>query len=148
VHAARAALHNPLLSDINLQGCQALLINITAGSDMKMSELDEVSQVVISETGSTANIIMGLIFDEKTTGKISVTVIATGLSHTEEQILAFSNIKPKSIEEASPDIKEILDRLKYTQPNQTEIPNSTTKEEPIPLSTMKTDIPSFLKALD
>lgn len=148
IHSAREALHNPLLSDINLQGCQALLINITAGSDMKMSELDEVSQVVISETGSAANIIMGLIFDESMNGKISVTIIATGLSCSEEQILAFSSIKPKSIEEAGPDIKEILDRLKYTQPAQTEIPCESRKEEPVPLSSVKTDIPSFLKALD
>ncbi len=148
VHAAREALLNPLLSDVNLQGCQALLINITAGSDMKMSELDEVTQVVISETGSAANIIMGLIFDEKMSGKISVTIIATGLSHTEEQIMAFSTIKPKTLEEASPDIKEILDRLKYTQPVQTEVPDDKEKEEPAPLASMKTDIPSFLKALD
>jgi cell division protein FtsZ len=148
VHAAREALLNPLLSDVNLQGCQALLINITAGSDMKMSELDEVTQVVISETGNAANIIMGLIFDENMAGKIAVTIIATGLSHTEEQLLALGSIKPKTLEEASPDIKEILDRLKYTQPAQQEMPNETTREEPVPLSSMKTDIPSFLKALD
>ena len=148
VHAAREALLNPLLSDVKLQGCQALLINITAGNDMTMNELDEVSQVVVSETGSAANIIMGLIIDEKMTGKISVTIIATGLSHTEEQILAFSTIKPKPLEEASPDIKDILERLKYTQPLQSEIPTHNLKDEPIPLSSMKTDIPSFLKALD
>jgi cell division protein FtsZ len=148
VHAARAALLNPLLSDVNLQGCQALLINITAGSDMKMSELDEVTQVVISETGNAANIIMGLIFDEKMAGKISVTIIATGLTHSEEQLLALSTIKPKTMEEASPDIKEILDRLKYTQPAHQEMPSETMKDEPVPLSAMKTDIPSFLKALD
>jgi cell division protein FtsZ len=148
IHAAREALLNPLLADIQLQGCQALLINITAGTDMKMAELDEVSSVVVSETGSAANIIMGLIIDEKMTGKISVTVIATGLSHTEEQILALSSVKPKPIEEASPDIKEILNRLKYTQPVQAEIPTEISQEENINMSAMKTDIPSFLKALD
>ncbi len=148
IHAARSAIHNPLLADIKLQGCQALLINITAGSDMKMSELEEVSSVVVSETGSAANIIMGLIFDENMQGKIAVTIIATGLSCSEEQLLAFSNIKTKTIEEASPDIKEILDRLKYTQPNPNDVPGNTPKEEPVPLSSVKTDIPSFLKALD
>jgi cell division protein FtsZ len=148
IHAAREALLNPLLSDIKLQGCQALLINITAGSDMKMSELEDVSQVILNETGSTANIIMGLIFDEKMNGKVSVTIIATGLTCSEEQILAFSSIKPKTIEEASPDIKEILERLKYTQPVQSEIPDNESREEPVPLSSVKTDIPSFLKALD
>jgi cell division protein FtsZ len=148
IHAARNAIHNPLLSDIKLQGCQALLINITAGSDMKMSELEEVSSVVVSETGSAANIIMGLIFDENMQGKIAVTIIATGLTCSEEQLLAFSNIKPKTLEEASPDIKEILERLKYTQPAQNEVPGNAPKEEPVPLSSVKTDIPSFLKALD
>lgn len=148
VHAARSALENPLLKDIQLQGCQALLINITAGQDMKMSELEEVSNVVTSETGTATNVIMGLIIDEKMNGKISVTVIATGLSHTEEQIKNISNIKPRPISEAEPDIKEILDRLKYTHPQQQETQVNTPKEEPIPLNSMKTDIPSFLKALD
>ncbi len=147
INATREALLNPLLSDIRLQGCQAMLINITAGTDMKMSELEEVTQVVNSETGSTDNIIMGLIIDEKMNGKLSVTIIATGLSCTEEQALVFAGIKPKPLDEAAPDIKEILDRLKYTQP-QPEAPSQTTKDEPVPLSSVKTDIPSFLKALD
>ena len=148
LQAAQEALSNPLLSDIELQGCQALLINITAGSDMKMSELDEVSQIVTSQTGSAANIIMGLIFDESMTGKISVTIIATGLNHTEEQDNILKAIKTKSNEDANKEIKDILDRLKFTPPPQAEIPTNTDKEDAFAISSMKTDIPSFLKALD
>jgi cell division protein FtsZ len=146
--AARSALQNPLLQDVKLQGCQALLINITAGNDMKMSEFEEVSSVVVSETGSGANIIMGIIIDENMTGKISVTVIATGLSHSEEQIMAFQSIKPKPVEETSPDIKDILERLKYTQPIPTEPAKQERLEDALPSMSLKTDIPSFLKALD
>ncbi|MBM4398960.1 MAG: cell division protein FtsZ [Candidatus Cloacimonetes bacterium] len=147
-HAAREALLNPLLSDISLQGCQALLINITAGMDMNLNELDEVTQVVVNETGTAANIIMGLIIDEKMKGRVSVTVIATGLSHSDEQLMALSNIRPKNLEESVPDIKEILDRLRYTQPESKDNSKEETQEEIIPINAMKTDIPSFLKALD
>ncbi len=147
IHAARAALHNPLLSDVKLQGCQALLINITAGTDMKMSELDEVSQVVISETGSGANIIMGLIFDEKMAGKISVTIIATGLTHMEEDAIGNLTYTPQIPEEIPEDINEILGRL-YRQPVQAEIPMNSDEPEPNPVNAIRTDIPSFLKAID
>ncbi|PID29178.1 MAG: cell division protein FtsZ [Candidatus Cloacimonadota bacterium] len=76
--AARAALTNPLLKDVSLDGCKSLLINITAGSDLKMSELDMISEVIVNETGTEAEIIRGLIQDESMEG-IKVTVIAAGL---------------------------------------------------------------------
>ncbi|HOD17602.1 MAG TPA: cell division protein FtsZ [Candidatus Cloacimonadota bacterium] len=148
INAARGALLNPLLADIKLQGCQALLINITAGPDMKMSELDEVSQAVISETGSNANIIMGLILDEEMKGKISVTIIATGLSCSEEQFRQLSSIHPKPQESAIEDIGKILSHLNYTEPKQAEAASDMNKDDTIPLSSIKTDIPSFLKAYD
>lgn len=148
VHAARAALHNPLLTDIKLQGCLALLLNITGGTDMKMSEMDEVQSVIISETGNSANCIMGLIIDERMNGKISVTVIATGLSHNDDQIAALSSVKTKPVEEASPDMQEILQRLKYTAPAESEPAQQPSREEQARSRTLQTDIPSFLKALD
>jgi cell division protein FtsZ len=84
INAARAAIDNPLLNDISLAGCQSLLLNITAGSDILMSEFEEVSNVIVNETGKNANIFMGTIFDDTMAGKISVTIIATGLGKEEE----------------------------------------------------------------
>ncbi len=80
VNAARNAIANPLLSDIELSGCKALLINVTAGYDLMMDEFDQINQVITNETGQSGNIVSGLIMDENMQGSIKVTLIATGLS--------------------------------------------------------------------
>ena len=153
IHAARAAINNPLLSDISLEGSQSLLINITAGSDMQMSEFDEVSNVIVSETGSAANIIMGLIIDENMTGKISVTLIATGLKRDErDRVIDFPKIpEPTSYSNDQPneEINDIISRLDLSRnKEELNIDSRATKEEPTKFNPHRTDIPSFLKALD
>jgi len=90
--AAEAAINNPLLSDISLQGCQSLLINVSAGKDFKMSELEEVTSVIVNVTGSDANIIMGVIIDPDMEEKVSVTIIATGLQNITHQVGDFISI--------------------------------------------------------
>ncbi|MEO8742035.1 MAG: cell division protein FtsZ, partial [Lysobacteraceae bacterium] len=42
--AAEAAISNPLLDDVNLNGANGILVNITAGPDFTMREFDEVGQ--------------------------------------------------------------------------------------------------------
>ena len=156
VMAAKAAINNPLLSDISLQGCKALLINITAGNDIKMSEFEEVSSVIVNETGSDANIIMGIIIDPEMVNKVSVTIIATGLSSLiEEKVLDFPSIQvqqpaaPREPRKSKPDenIEDIFARIGINQ-NSPKDDNSEQDEESMRHYTPRTDLPSFLKALD
>jgi cell division protein FtsZ len=161
VMAAKAAINNPLLSDINLQGCQSLLINITAGPDIKMSEFEEVSQVIVNETGSAANIIMGIIIDPTMIGRVSVTLIATGLDQVDSpRVLDFPKIPPQtatlSAQSASPsqrqtkteeDLDDIFGRLNINKPASKEDKTEQEEESPRQISP-RTDLPSFLKALD
>jgi cell division protein FtsZ len=158
IMAARAAIDNPLLSDISLQGCQSLLLNITAGQDILMSEYTEVANVIVSETGKNANIIMGVIMSEEMAGKISVTIIATGLEKVgDEKIVDFSKIpvhrpaaetpapKPTNQE----DIQSILDILNNNDLTNNPKPIAKpTAEETSRIRPLRTDVPSFLKALD
>lgn len=160
VMAAKAAINNPLLSDISLHGCQSLLINITSGPDLKMNEYEEVSRVIVNETGSDANIIMGNIIDPDMIGKVSVTIIATGLKSTSDKIVDFPKISPaKVINPAAPkaaapkpnkvdeDIEDIFRVLNINQPGNKD-KDSTDSEDQIKAPSMRTDLPSFLKALD
>lgn len=155
INAARAAIDNPLLSDVNLQGCQSLLLNITAGPDILMSEFEEVSNVIVNETGKAANIIMGIIMDENLMGKISVTLIATGLNKEEkENVVDFpafnlhTNPTPV-VQPKSPDteMEDIFARLNINQPVAKE-ERKPAADEPQRIPTLRTDVPSFLKALD
>ncbi|HPI25979.1 MAG TPA: cell division protein FtsZ, partial [Candidatus Cloacimonadota bacterium] len=156
INAARAAIDNPLLNDISLAGCQSLLLNITAGSDILMSEFEEVSNVIVNETGKNANIFMGTIFDDTMAGKISVTIIATGLGKEEEIELPLEAPIPvqnrtQTIPSKNPndEITEIFKRLNINDPAlDTEKKQAANADEPTRIQPLRTDVPSFLKALD
>ncbi len=79
IKAANGAISNPLLNDIKLTGCKAILVNITAGMDALFKEFDTITSIFNSETGSNTETITGLVFDEQMKGKICVTVFASGI---------------------------------------------------------------------
>jgi cell division protein FtsZ len=84
VDAARAAIESPLL-ELSVQGAKGILFNITGGNDLSMFEVDEAAKVITEAADSSANIIFGAVINEKYTGEIKVTVIATGFSEEEQQ---------------------------------------------------------------
>ncbi|MDR0695290.1 MAG: cell division protein FtsZ [Holosporales bacterium] len=84
--AAEAAISNPLLDDVSLQGARGILINITGGYDMTLFEVDEAANRIREEVDVEANIIFGSTFDERLNGKIRVSVVATGIGIAQENI--------------------------------------------------------------
>ncbi|MCD4650714.1 MAG: cell division protein FtsZ [Candidatus Cloacimonetes bacterium] len=114
-NAAQQAIANPLLSDISLDGCKAILINVTAGYDMKTSEFDTISQVITNETGTDANIIIGLVIDEKMTEKISVTIIATGLMTENDEQPEMPDFQQKSGEEKNQQLDIVFEGTRHRQ---------------------------------
>ncbi len=77
--AAQAAISNPLLEDLSITGAQGVLINITGGMDMTLFEVDEAADHIRKEVDPDANIIVGSTFNDDITGRIRVSVVATGL---------------------------------------------------------------------
>jgi cell division protein FtsZ len=77
-HAAEAAIANPLLDDVSMQGARGLLISITGGPDLTLYEVDEAASRIREEVDSDANIILGATYDPSLTGTIRVSVVATG----------------------------------------------------------------------
>ena len=85
--AAHAAIANPLLDDVSLEGATGVLINITGGYDMTLYELDEAANEIRNQVDPDANIIVGSTFDPTLDGTIRVSVVATGIE-AEQQIAA------------------------------------------------------------
>src|SRR6201991_1187847 len=77
--AADAAISNPLLDEVSLKGARSMLINITAGMDLSLHEVDEVVNRVRAEVDPDANVIFGSTFDQAMEGRIRVSVVATGM---------------------------------------------------------------------
>ncbi len=79
IRAAEAAISNPLLEDTSMSGARGLLINITGGDDMTLFEVDQAANRIREEVDEDANIIFGSSTDESLTGRMRVSVVATGI---------------------------------------------------------------------
>ncbi len=79
VMAAEAAIMNPLIDDYTLKGARGLLINITGGNDITLFEVDEAANKIRAEVDPSADILIGSTIDESMTGKMRVSIVATGL---------------------------------------------------------------------
>jgi len=77
--AAEAAVSSPLLEDVNLQGAHGLLINVTAGLDLRTSEFAVVGDTVKRYASEDANVVVGCVIDPEMNDEIRVTVVATGI---------------------------------------------------------------------
>jgi len=75
--AAERALRSPLI-DQQILGAKGILLSIAGGDDLSLYEVNEAAEVVRSASTDETNIIFGATVDERLTGQIWVTVIATG----------------------------------------------------------------------
>ncbi|MDJ0841421.1 MAG: cell division protein FtsZ [Acidobacteriota bacterium] len=80
VEAAQMAVSSPLLEDATINGARGVLLNIVGGPDMTMNEINEAATLIQQACDPEAEIIFGSVTDEKSSGSITVTVIATGFS--------------------------------------------------------------------
>jgi cell division protein FtsZ len=77
--AAESAISSPLLEDVNLSGAHGLLINVTAGMDLRTSEFHVVGDTVKQYASEDATVVVGYVIDPEMTDTIRVTVVATGI---------------------------------------------------------------------
>jgi cell division protein FtsZ len=82
--AARMAISSPLL-DISMEGAKGVLLNITGGTDLALSEISEAAEVVAQAADPEASIIFGAVIDPKLENEIKITVIATGFDVNQRQ---------------------------------------------------------------
>ena len=76
--AAERALRSPLI-DTELVGAQGILLSIAGGEDLSLLEVNEAAEVIRRGATEDTNIIFGATIDERLTGQLWVTVIATGI---------------------------------------------------------------------
>ncbi|MCB9597969.1 MAG: cell division protein FtsZ [Sandaracinaceae bacterium] len=78
IEAATMAINSPLLDEVSVEGATGILINFTAGPDVRLREINEAASLVQQEAHEDANIIFGLVTDMDMGDVVKVTVIATG----------------------------------------------------------------------
>jgi cell division protein FtsZ len=76
--AAERALRSPLI-DTQIVGAKGILLSIAGGTDLTLLEVNDAAEVVRQAATDETNIIFGATVDERLTGQVWVTVVATGL---------------------------------------------------------------------
>ena len=100
LEAAEKAISHPLLEDVSIAGARGVLMNVTSGLDLTMTEMTEASDRIHSEAGDDAEIIWGAVLDDSIGDEVRVTVIGTGIgSKDEDNNVRFSG-KVRDITEA------------------------------------------------
>ncbi|MGT2828316.1 cell division protein FtsZ [Streptococcus hillyeri] len=84
VEAARKAIYSPLL-ETTIDGAQDVIVNVTGGLDMTLTEAEEASEIVSQAAGSNVNIWLGTSIDPDMRDEIRVTVVATGVGQEKTQ---------------------------------------------------------------
>lgn len=77
--AARQAVTSPLLEEVSIAGAKGVLVNITGGEDLTLTDVNEATSIIYDAAGEDANLFFGAVIDPEAEGTIQVTVIATGI---------------------------------------------------------------------
>lgn len=128
VQAAQAATASPLLES-SIDGARGVLLNITGGTDLTLTEVYDAAEVIYKATDQEhVNIIFGTVVDDRMSGDIRITVLATGFDASRPERSA---VREEAREEPAP-AGERQQKL---------------IEEPVPaiLAESELDIPAFLR---
>jgi len=118
--AARIAISNALLDDVDISGAKGVLINVTGGPNLTLHDIHQAVAAIYDVAHKDANIIFGAVVDEDVEQEIKVTILATGLERkkgmakmrAEEQI----EFSPKRTREKRDEETPSLSRLVEEEP--------------------------------
>jgi cell division protein FtsZ len=75
--AAERALRSPLI-EAEITGASGILLSIAGGDDLTLVEVNEAAETIRAAATDETNIIFGATVDDRLTGQVWVTVVATG----------------------------------------------------------------------
>lgn len=96
LEAAQQAICSPLLEDASIDGATGVLINITGGPDLTLTEINEAATIIQDAADDDANIIFGSVVDASMEDQVRITVIATGFERPGAQPRLNRNRRPRA----------------------------------------------------
>lgn len=160
VEAAHNAISSPLLEGVSIAGAQGVLINITGGKELSLSEVDEANTIITEAAGEDANVIFGAVIDEELGEQMMVTVIATGFNRKHvagrrpamPQTRPMQQPQPQRIQHIPTGINELreLDAPAYIRKGLSLSMHEESEEmeqEPQRIDKMNPDRPAFLRKI-
>lgn len=93
IEAVRQAVSSPLL-ETTIEGAKSVILNVTGGKDLMLTEINEAATLVQGIIDDSANIIFGATVDETMVDEVKITVIATGFTANEAVESEPISVKP------------------------------------------------------
>lgn len=131
------ALHHPLIEQVNLENATGIIVNFTTGTDLPFLEIVEALNKLQENTNHQADIIPGIITDQRMGDRVQVILILTGVGAT-------------AVDVSSPSIQQQMP-MYFSQASERELPIVAT----LPAEMKQTadssayqnnlDIPAFLR---
>ncbi|HJQ85212.1 MAG TPA: cell division protein FtsZ [Candidatus Binatia bacterium] len=87
--AAERALRSPLI-DAEITGASGILLSIAGGDDLSLIEVNDAAEVIRQAATDDTNIIFGATVDDRLTGQVWVTVVATGIGGRQQRRTTFA----------------------------------------------------------
>ncbi|MGP1959468.1 MAG: cell division protein FtsZ [Arsenophonus sp. NC-TX2-MAG3] len=109
--AAEMAISSPLLEDIDLSGARGVLVNITAGFDLRLDEFETVGNTIRAFASDNATVVIGTSLDPEMNDELRVTVVATGIGMNKRpEITLITNKTPQksSLEQCYQHMKDLI----------------------------------------
>ncbi len=142
IEAVRQAVSSPLL-ETTIEGAKSVILNVTGGKDLMLSEVNEAAVLVQGIIDINANIIFGATIDESMSEEVKITIIATGfIAKTEEELVQMSaEVKPvigvrkEAVDSSVPPLLRAIDQteIKVEEPKVAEpvVTQPIVEEQPV-----------------
>lgn len=83
------ALRHPLLDEVPLEHATGMIVNFTGGPDLTLMEVEEAVNYIQEQTHAQAEIVLGVINDDRMLGRAQAIMIITGMgARTLEEAMA------------------------------------------------------------
>lgn len=80
--ALEHALHHPMLESIDLEDASGIIANFTGGNDLPFFEVTEALNTLQEKSGGMAEIVPGIICDDRMEDRVQVILVLTGIGTT------------------------------------------------------------------
>ena len=156
IESVRQAVSSPLL-ETTIEGAKSVILNVSGGKDLMLSEISEAAELVQGIIDPSANIIFGSTIDDGMVDEVKITIIATGFNPSGDDRRTLINVRSESYETIPPLLREIeekeqaINAAEETESAATEVVEEP-KEEKVeeaeqPAADKKKELPAFMRRL-
>ena len=142
IEAAQRAISSPLLEETSIEGAKGVLINISGGRDLTLHEVAESARIIADAVDPDANIISGMVIDDRLEDEMKVTVIATGFKYQPQDRPAVAATTARGFSASRPPAGDLPRAPLFTMDREGSASTPQRREE-----AKREDVPFYRKAM-